>query len=72
MAICASIRGRHEPASRSQSALVGRAVVGQRGQGGPDLVEGQPDLLGDPDERHPAERLPGVAALATLRSGWSG
>ena len=66
--IWCSIRGRHSDESRSQSPG-GRTTVGQRGHRRADLFEAEPDLLGDPDERDPADHLPGVAPLAAVGSG---
>src|SRR6185503_10062293 len=45
------------------------AVLGEGRERLADLVEAQADLLRDPDERHPAQRVAGVAALAAVGSG---
>ena len=50
--------------SRSASGVPG-SVCERR----PDLVQRQADLLGDPDERDPTQRVTGVAPLPTRRAG---
>src|SRR5208283_4922049 len=49
--------------------LVGGATLRQRSQSSPDLIEGEPDLLGHQNERHPADDVAGVAALPPVGSG---
>src|SRR5690606_21181576 len=57
---------RREP---SPVLVVRSAVVGQGVERLADLLQRQPHLLGDPDERHPAEHLALVASLSTGGAG---
>ena len=69
IAICASRRGRHEFESRSQSRWFGVRAVGQRRQRVADLLEREPDLLRDPDERDAPDHVAGVATLPAVGAG---
>ena len=68
IAICASSRGRHEFESRSQSRGFGVRRSGNERERVADLVEAESDLLCDPDERDPPERIAGEAPLVAVRS----
>ena len=64
MAIWASSRGRQERDRRSQSFAVGVRCWGSDSERGADFGQAQAHLLGDADERDPADRVARVAALA--------
>ena len=68
-AICASRRGRRRSGEPFPVLGVRGSVLGQRLECHSDLVEAQAYLLGDPDERHPSQGVPGVATLPALRAG---
>ena len=64
-----SSRSWRQPAdSRAQSLLVGTRSVGQRGQRLADARQRNAEPLRHPDERDPAQRLAGVAALVARRA----
>ena len=65
----ASSSGRHELDRRSQSWRVGVRLSGSDASAVADVVEAQPDLLGDAHERDPPDRVAGVAPLAAGRAG---
>ena len=58
-----SSSARQASESRAQSSRVGGALLGELGERLPDRGERDADALRGPDERDPAQRVPGVAAL---------
>src|SRR5207237_1332800 len=59
------------PRPREALPIVGvrGPVLGERGEGRPDFLEAQADLLRDADERDPSQ---GVAGIAPLTAGGTG
>ncbi len=66
--IWSSSRGRQSLAEPVPVGLGRRTPVGQGRERLADLLQGQPDPLGGPDEGHPAQRGLGVAALVAGRA----
>ena len=61
----------HGPPLLGQPVPVRRTegvIIRKGGEGPTDLLEREPDPLGDLDERHPPEHRPCVAALAAIRT----